>query len=129
MINKIKKLFSNNDVNTGRQTEFDLAKGFAIIFMVWVHSQEMLTSNLTGVMPSLVENFLGGPFAAPIFMICLGIGIAYSRKNKPGDLRSRGVNLLLIGFVLNMLRSGIPYVILLLQADAAYRSTISIADI
>lgn len=28
------------EINTGRQIELDIAKGFAIIFMVWVHTAE-----------------------------------------------------------------------------------------
>ncbi|UQZ36117.1 hypothetical protein C2I18_22855 [Paenibacillus sp. PK3_47] len=108
MINKLKNCFSYEKLNTGRQLELDLAKGFAIIFMVWVHMQEGLLSNNDGFMASLVKNILGGPFAAPIFMICMGIGINYSRRNTPKDLLRRGVTLLGIGYVLNLIRYVLP---------------------
>jgi len=34
----ISDLFSDEKVNTGRQVELDIAKAFAIIFMVFLHT-------------------------------------------------------------------------------------------
>jgi len=42
MIKKIKNSFVNEPVNLGRQSELDVAKGIAIIFMVFCHSFEIL---------------------------------------------------------------------------------------
>ena len=60
-------VFSKDEVNTGRQVELDIAKGFAILFMIWVHTAETFSTG-TGLDYKIVENFLGGPFAAPVFM-------------------------------------------------------------
>ena len=42
MIKAIKNCFVNEQVNLGRQKELDIAKGIAIIFMVFCHVFEML---------------------------------------------------------------------------------------
>jgi len=108
MITDIKKCFSLEETNRGRQPELDLAKGLAILFMVWTHVFEELSPQSEGVLVTLVRNILGGPFAAPIFMICVGIGICYSRKNTPLDLLKRGVSMLGIGLLLNVFRYVVP---------------------
>lgn len=41
MIYKIRDCFNKEPVNLGRQTELDIAKGIAIIFMVFCHAFEM----------------------------------------------------------------------------------------
>lgn len=107
MITKIKNYFSTEPINSGRQPELDMAKGLAIVFMVWVHVFEELAPNSTGPLITFVE-ILGGPFAAPIFMICLGIGISYSKHNAPKDLLRRGISLLGTGLLLNVFRFVLP---------------------
>ena len=54
-------VFSDNEINTGRQVELDIAKGFAILFMIWVHTAETFSSG-TSVGYEIVENFLGGMY-------------------------------------------------------------------
>ncbi len=108
MFTAIKNCFGHENINTGRQRELDMAKGFAIMFMVWTHVFEELSPNSEGILITLVRNILGGPFAAPVFMICLGIGISYSKRNTPKDLLKRGVSLLGIGLLLNVVRYVLP---------------------
>ena len=103
-------VFSDNEVNTGRQVELDIAKGFAILFMIWVHTAETFSSG-TSVGYEIVENFLGGPFAAPVFMVCMGIGMRYGRKTSAKDFAKRGIDLLMIGLVLNVFRYVLPLLI------------------
>ncbi|MGQ3480084.1 acyltransferase family protein [Paenibacillus sp. TY11] len=93
----ISECFGAEKLNTGRQLESDLAKGFAILFMVWTHVFDELSPDSKGILVTLVRNILGGPFTAPVFMMCLGIGVSYSSKNTPKDLLRRGFNLLGIG--------------------------------
>lgn len=104
----IRNCFDAEKINTGRQPELDLAKGFAILFMVWTHVFDELSPDSKGILVTLVRNILGGPFAAPVFMICLGIGVSYSSKNNPKDLMRRGFGLLGIGFLLNFFRYVLP---------------------
>lgn len=108
MFTAIKSSFSVKEINTGRQPELDIAKGFAILFMIWTHVFEELSPNSEGTLVTLVRNILGGPFAAPVFMICLGIGISYSQKNTPKNLLRRGFTLLGIGLLLNVFRYVLP---------------------
>lgn len=108
MFTEIKNCFGHEIINTGRQHELDMAKGFAIVFMIWTHVFEELTPNTEGILTTLVRNIFGGPFAAPIFMICLGIGISYSKRNTAKDLLKRGVSLLGIGLLLNVIRFVLP---------------------
>ena len=38
----MEKIFTKEMSNLGRQRELDLAKGLAIIFMIWVHVNEYI---------------------------------------------------------------------------------------
>ena len=107
MLQALRNCFFKEEVNTGRQLELDIAKGFAIIFMVWVHVFEELSPSTSGGLYTLTEIF-GGPFAAPVFMICMGIGMGFSRNNAPKDLFKRGLSLLWVGLILNVCRFVIP---------------------
>lgn len=109
MLNRIfgPGVFSKDEVNTGRQIELDIAKGFAILFMIWVHTAETFSAG-TGLGYAIVDNFLGGPFAAPVFMVCMGIGMRYGRKTDVKDFVKRGIELLLIGLILNIFRYVLP---------------------
>ena len=100
-------VFSKDEVNTGRQIELDIAKGFAILFMVWGHTLETFGAE-SGLSYEIVENFLGGPFAAPVFMVCMGIGMRYGRKTSAKDFARRGIGLLLTGLILNVFRYVLP---------------------
>lgn len=66
---------------------------------------EALSSTLT----ANVLNVLATAWGAPVFMFCMGITLGFSRHQKPSDWLSRGIHLITIGMVLNLLRWG-PYV-------------------
>ena len=85
MISKIKSCFTKEPINLGRQKELDIAKGIAIIFMVLCHGFEIMSwffdpEISTDVAYFILDVVLGGSFAAPVFMFCMGISFAYSRK-------------------------------------------------
>lgn len=98
-------------INTGRQPELDVAKGLAILFMVLVHALEMFANTHARMSNTayMVIQVLGSPFSAPVFMFALGVGLVYSRKNTPAILLRRGLFLLGMGYLLNILRDVIPY--------------------
>ena len=100
------RLFGQDEVNTGRQVNLDLAKDIAIVFMILSH---MLEYSQTGVAKGLpyAITFIGAhPFGAPVFMLCMGIGITYSRhRNDPAALCRRGVRLFLAAYALNLVRA------------------------
>lgn len=105
--------FSNIPVNIGRQIELDLARGLAVVFMVFVHVQEYFLSPkaYTSFSPEIID-ILGEVPAAPVFMFLLGVGINYSNKTAPAQLFRRGIMLVLVGYLLSILRGVVPYTIL-----------------
>lgn len=104
-------LFGQESLNTGRQVELDLAKGFAIICMILCHSVLMYADGANDFGFIFAEEILGGPIAAPLFMICLGVGTIYTKHGSPLELARRGVWILLLGYLLNFMRAGIVVLI------------------
>ncbi len=121
---QIGQLFSQDKVNTERQYELDIAKFFAVIFMIWCHVNRELGGYNGSFGDIVVDTVLGGPLAAPIFMICMGISINYSHKNNVIDLAKRGLSILLTGYLLNVFRYVIPDMIkFLLCNDISFLNT------
>lgn len=116
------KLFTKERSNLGRQKELDLAKGLAIIFMILVHVNETYQSTtIAGGVHNRIIEFLGSPPAAPVFMMLLGVGIVYSKKSNSKVMLKRGISLIIIAYVLNLLREVIPYYILsIINNDVSY---------
>lgn len=111
MRNLLSSFFHSRETNIHRQQEVDIAKGFAIVFMVLCHVFEILTDWSSWTLELLLDCILGGPFSAGVFMFCMGIGISYSRRNDPKHLFLRGCKLLIIGFILELIRDIIPFLI------------------
>ena len=106
------KLFSDERVNSGRQIEVDLAKRFSIIFMIFLHCYFCTTyfaNDISVGMTRMVAQFFGGPFAAPVFMFTMGIGMVYSRNQEPSYLVKRGIKLIQLGFFVNIGEFFVPY--------------------
>lgn len=80
----------------------DTLKGLAVILMIQVHLMELFAR--PDLFQSTIGNislFLGGPFAAPLFMAVMGYFSARSsRTAKQQSLR--GIKLILLGFALNV---------------------------
>ncbi len=109
----IKQLFSMDEVNRGRQKELDLARGFAMLFMILIHAYtELYLDDIGPTKYDAVVHFLGAPPAAPVFMILLGVGIVYSKKSTPKELFRRGGTLFFLGYILNFLRDYVPDIII-----------------
>jgi uncharacterized membrane protein len=80
----------------------DLMKGLAVVTMVQVHIMELFARQeiLAGTLGK-ISLFLGGPFAAPVFMAVMGYFIGCSSK-RSGEKMKRGILLILLGLVLNI---------------------------
>ena len=102
-------MFSKDRVNTGRQTEVDILKAFCIGWMILLHTQECLaeTENLVFTVSDYACTFSG----AAAFMICMGLGMRYSRRQSPKERLSRGWELLTVGQLLNLCRNALPNLI------------------
>ena len=105
------KIFSDNEINVGRQKELDLARAFIIFCLALIHvtiecsSDEALTSGI----PYLFDTVIGGPFSAPMYMFVMGIGMVYTTKNTPYKHFMRGLWIFILGYLLNICRFVIPY--------------------
>lgn len=107
----MKEIFSKNKVNIGRQTELDIAKALSIIFMIFLHALMVVSvfnNEISIPYQLIIGNILGKPYAAPIFMFCMGVGVVYSRHSQADVMIKRGVKLFLLGILVNVFEFFIP---------------------
>ena len=88
---------------------FDLARGLAVLFMIGVHVLWHWGSPDTWSTPAgTVISFLGGPTAAPTFMFLMGASLAFSSRSGFSSLAVRGLWLVFLGYLLNVMRGVVP---------------------
>jgi uncharacterized membrane protein len=88
---------------------FDLARGLAVFFMILVHVLWHWGSPETWTTPiGEAISVAGGPTAAPVFMFLMGASLAFSSRSGFAALASRGLWLVFLGYLLNLLRGVIP---------------------
>ncbi len=97
----------------GRQIELDIVKGLSIFFMFIVHCYEQfyVTEIMDKGMLVHFIRFFGGPLAAPVFMTCMGISMNYTRNNTPDSFIRRGIKLFFAGYLLQIGRDMIPFIL------------------
>ena len=105
-------IFAKEAVNTGRQKEIDLFKAFSIIMMIITHCIDDLFNYEGHLIAEIIDDQLAQIIGAQGFMICMGLGIAYSKKAAAKEHLSRGFMLLIIGQLLNLLRYALPGVLI-----------------
>ena len=111
MFKRIKECFDNTAVNTGRQRELDIAKGFAIILMSFSHGIEILGWFFD---PQRTDGFFWDGFdmlikgVAPVFILCMGISLCYSRNQSASALFRRALRMAGIVVLLELFRTVIP---------------------
>jgi uncharacterized membrane protein len=92
-----------------RVRAFDLARGLAILFMIGVHVLWHWGDPDTWSTPvGTAISLLGGPTAAPTFMFLMGASLAFSSRSGSGHLIARGMWLVFLGYLLNVLRGVVP---------------------
>lgn len=96
-----------------RFLEIDLIKVFALILMPMSHIYDDfgVYYDLMKNIPEYATKQLGLLFmnVPSIFMICLGLGIVFSKNSTPKQLMLRGFSMFLIEIVLNIFRLIIPH--------------------
>lgn len=95
-----------------RRYELDLLKVAAIVGMILCHAVYMLGAhhaNYEKDIAYFVADYIFGCYfaVAHAFMFAMGVGMVFSKKNKPLDLVKRGIFIYIAGFVLNFFRYGI----------------------
>ena len=101
-------IFSEREVNTGRQIEIDLAKAIAIVLMIWVHVYDELSTTFEPSVSYYDSDWRSAIYDAVTFMFCMGIGMVYTRSCTPSGYAKRGVSLLLTGLLLELFRDVLP---------------------
>lgn len=89
----------------GRQIEIDIAKFFAILFMILNHClmvSESFEKSISIPIDKVIGHLLGCPFSTPVFMFSMGMGIIYSRNSNPRKMVKRGIKLILLGILVNV---------------------------
>ena len=76
-------MFAKENVNSGRQLEFDIAKTLSLIWLPFIHMTIECCSDksLESGVPYLFDTVIGGPLSAPIFLFMMGVGMVFV-KNK-----------------------------------------------
>ena len=91
----------------------DIARAIPILCLPIIHciieccTDEMLESGI----PYLFDTVIGGPFSAPMYLFAMGVSIDYSRRKTPKKIALKGLDVLLMSFVLNIFRFLIPYLV------------------
>lgn len=95
-----------------RLLSIDLARGLAVFFMIAVHTLEVLgNAEVKNSFFGQIIEFLGSTPAAPVFMTLMGFSFIYSKKSGLKPKLWRGFLIFLSGYILNILRGVIPFVV------------------
>jgi hypothetical protein len=96
-------------VRRERVRAFDLAAGLAVFFMILVHVLWHWGKPDTWTTPvGEAISYAAGPTAAPVFAFLLGASFGAAPRTTFGSMAARGLWLLVLGYVLNLLRGVIP---------------------
>jgi len=100
-LKRINQIAPKPDTHMKRLQLPDLLKGLAAFFMVQIHITELFIDSAgKESLFGKISLFLGGPFAAVVFMVVMGYFIA---KNKGTSSQNifRGIKIFILGFLLN----------------------------
>ena len=93
-------IFSTEEVNTGRQKEFDLLKGLFMVFIFLIHAfQATMTDMSQAVLCIWIFATMSG---AAIFIFVMGFGVTYGSRSGPKELAAGGVRLVLYQYLSNL---------------------------
>ncbi|TAK00373.1 MAG: DUF1624 domain-containing protein [Chloroflexota bacterium] len=92
-----------------RVRAFDLAAGLAVFFMILVHVLWHWGAQPTWTTPiGEAISYAAGPTAAPVFVFLMGASLGAAPRSSFRSLAARGLWLVFLGYVLNLLRGVIP---------------------
>ncbi len=93
-------IFSKEEVNTGRQREFDYLKGIFMLFIYLVHAFQA-TMSPEGPVVRWVYMFATMSGAA-IFIFVMGVGTVYSKNAAPKEFAKSGVRMVVYQYLDNL---------------------------
>lgn len=103
-------MFSKEEINTGRQVEFDYLKGLFIPMILFIHAFQMLGGAAAQVPVYQVIYMIATMTGSAIFMFVLGLGTTYSKRTN-AQLVQSGVRLLIYELLWNVLALGLPMIL------------------
>ena len=106
-------LFSDKDINNGRQHAFDLCKTISIILMILCHVFYTINYSAPPTLnPAYIAQNAVRFLGAQCFMFIMGMGLVYSRHDSAAYCAKRGGILLLSGYLLNFVCLVLPSLII-----------------
>lgn len=110
MVRQIKRCFDHDPVNRGRQRELDIAKGLIVIRMAISHSIEILGWFLAPETGGFTWHDFDMMIkdTVPVFLLCMGISMCYSKKQTSGELLRRALTMGRVVLLLELFRTVIP---------------------
>ena len=91
------------EVNTGRQRELDLVKGFLMIMIVFIHSFQTIAG--AAAAESSVHKIMFAlfmPTGACLYLFTMGFGSVFTRHSQPKDMVRNGIKLLIYQGISNL---------------------------
>ncbi len=96
----IKAVFSKQEINTGRQREFDYLKGIFMLLIYLVHAFQATITPEGGVARWIY--MFATMTGAAIFIFVMGIGAVYTRNAAPGEFAKSGVRMVIYQYLNNL---------------------------
>lgn len=94
------KVFAQDEVNTGRQREFDYLKGIFMLFIFLIHAFQATLSEEDAIVRGIY--MFATMSGAAIFIFVMGMGTVYSRSATPKGLAGSGVRMVLYQYLNNI---------------------------
>lgn len=99
-IEKMNAIFSQEEINTGRQREFDYLKGIFMLFIYLVHAFQATMSPEDSITRWIY--MFATMSGAAIFIFVMGVGTAYSRNATPAGMVKSGVRMVIYQYLNNL---------------------------
>lgn len=94
-------VFSKEEINTGRQREFDYLKGIFMLLIYLIHAFQATMSTEDAIAKGIY--MFATMSGAAIFIFVMGIGTAYSRNASPAGFVKSGIRMVIYQYLNNML--------------------------
>lgn len=99
-IEKMNAIFSQEEINTGRQREFDYLKGIFMLMIYLVHAFQATMSPEDSITRWIY--MFATMSGAAIFIFVMGVGTAYSRNATPVGMVKSGVRMVIYQYLNNL---------------------------
>lgn len=93
-------ILAQNDINTGRQREFDYLKGGFMLFIYLIHAFQATQSKESTLFQGIY--IFATMTGAAIFMFVMGMGTVYSKNTTPIALTKSGIRMVIYQYLNNL---------------------------